>query len=154
MPALILRYLPHIAAVIALIGAIGWYGHHREQSGYEKAQAEMSEAVRKAEEATRVAEIESRKRVEAVDREYQNQLQSLDAKYRDASARIGAISVRKCPSGGSALSRNHEPASGDHDPASADGFSRDISGDIERLLKQADEQTQRLIACQKYAASL
>jgi hypothetical protein len=150
----LLRFWPHALALVALGCAILWFSHVRFSAGYEAAQATMAEAVRKAEAATRAAEIESRKRAEAVDRDYQNRLQDLDAKYRDASERLGSIRVRKCPAGGVSLSRDSPAAAVDHDPAGADGVPRDVSPDIERLLKQADDQAQRLIACQQYASSI
>lgn len=152
--SILLRFLPHIAIAVAIIGAVWWFSHARYTAGYEAAEASMAQAVRKAEAASKAAEIEARKRVEAVDREYQSKLQTLDERYRDAPARLGTISVRQCPAGGVALSRSPEPAAVDPGSASADELSRNISADIERLLKQADEQTERLIACQAYAASI
>lgn len=97
MPALLLRYLPHITAVVALIGAIWWYGHSRDQSGYRRAQAEMSEAVRKAEEATRAAEARAQQITEAKDREWQTERNNLQGRITDLLARP-APAIRLCKS--------------------------------------------------------
>ena len=95
MPALLLRYLPHIVAVVALIGAIWWYGHSRDQAGYRRAQAEMSEAVRKAEEATRAAEAKAQQITEAKDREWQTERNNLHGRLTDLLARP-APAIRLC----------------------------------------------------------
>lgn len=155
MWALAKPFLPHILIALGVIGGVWWFSHSRYTAGYEARSAEVKAQVAEANERTRVAEIESRKRVEAVDREYQIKLQDLDARYRDASSRLGSIRVRQCPSGGIALSRDPEPAAIDHGATGADGLSRDVSGDIERrILKPADKQAERLIACQAFVRSL
>jgi hypothetical protein len=99
VPALLLRYLPHIAAVAALIGALWWYGHRCDQTGYERAQAEMAEAVRKAEEATRAAEARAQQITEAKDREWQTERNTLEGRITDLLARPAAP-IRLCKSAG------------------------------------------------------
>lgn len=157
MPSLLSRYLPQILVAIAILGAVWTFSNARYEAGYRAAEAAMAQKVAKANEATRQAEIESRKRVEAVDREYQTQLQDLDAKYRDAASRIGP--VRVCPSARrSEVPRAAEPASSDHAATGGDGLpeasGNDIGPELVELARLADKQTQQLIACQSYAASL
>lgn len=159
MLALLSRFLPHIIAVAAIVGAAWWFSHSRYTAGYEAAQAEMSEQVRKAEEATRQAEIESRKRVEAVDRDYQAKLQDLDSKYRDAVGRIGPVRVcgqsgdpREMPRASDTASSYHGGAAGDR-LLEAPG-ERDIGPGLVELARLADKQTQQLVACQSFVRSL
>jgi len=141
------------AGLALAIGLLWWAHHTIYRSGYDDATAEMAKQVAQANETARLAEINSREAVEAVDASYQVQLQDLDTRYRDAASRIGPVRVSKCPSG-IALSRDPKPATVDHGPAKADELSREIGGDLEQLVRDADEQTQRLIACQAYAAEV
>lgn len=138
-----------------LLASLLWWAHRNVyQSGYRDATDAMAKQVAQANEATRLAEINSREAVEKLEYDHQKSLQDLDTRYRDAADRLGNIRVSKCPAGGVALSRSPQPAAVDHGPASPNEFPRYVHRDIERLLRQADEQAERLIACQAFAASL
>lgn len=94
-----------IIAIAALVGivflAIRSYGHSRDQAGYRRAQGEMAEAVRKAEEATRAAEAKAQKITEAKDREWQTERNNLQGRITDLLSRP-APPIRLCrPTGGS-----------------------------------------------------
>lgn len=88
-----------IVAVVAVIGiaffAIRSYGYRCDQNGYERAQVEMAEAVRKAEEATRAAEARSQQITEAKDREWQTERNNLQGRISDLLARP-APAIRLC----------------------------------------------------------
>ena len=122
MPALLLRYLPHLAIVVGLIGAIWWYGHRCDQNGYDRAQAEMAEAVRKAEEATRAAEAKAQQITEARDRAWQTERNNLQGRISDLLTRP-APPIRLCKS----ASRSEVPSvpgpAGQPDGASISGGS-------------------------------
>jgi hypothetical protein len=157
MTPLLVRYLPHILVVIAIAGGVWTFSNYRYEAGYRAAQEEMAAQVREAETATRQAEIDSRKRVEDIDRGYQAKLNELDSKYRDAVSRIGP--VRLCPSARSReVPRASDPASGDHGPTAGNGLSqaagKDIGPDLIDLARLAAKQTQQLIACQSFIRSL
>ena len=154
----LIRYgAPALIVLGVLIVAAAWirgYGEERCRQCREAIIAEYEARLAAANERAREQEIESRNQVETIDREYQTQLQTLDKKYRDAVNRLGSIRVRECPSGGVALSADTESAGRGDGAARGDGFSREISGDIARLLRDADEQAQRLIACQAYVSAV
>lgn len=85
-----------IAAGLALF-AILYYGHKCDQDGYRRAQAEMAEAVRKAEEATRAAETKAQQITEAKDREWQTERDNLQGRITDLLSRPSPA-VRLCKS--------------------------------------------------------
>lgn len=99
MPALLLRYWPHALALIALAAAVAWASHARYQAGYEAATVTMTEAVRKAEAATKAAETQARAITEAKDREWQTERDELQGRITGLLTRP-APAIRLCkPSG-------------------------------------------------------
>lgn len=93
-----------IIAIVALVGiaifSVLAYGHRCDKNGYKRAQAEMSEAVRKAEEATRAAEAKAQQITEAKDREWQTERNNLQSRISDLLTRP-APPIRLCkPVGG------------------------------------------------------
>jgi hypothetical protein len=148
----------YLGAFLAFSGLL-WYAHHSgDRAGYKRATDAMALRIAQANEAARASEIKSRESVEAVDRAYQLQLESLDARYRDAANRLGPVRVSKCPAGGVSLSGSRPAASVPDGASSPNRLSgnveaEDIGPALVDLMKQADEQTQRLIACQAYVKS-
>lgn len=134
MPALLLRYLPHIAAAAALIGAVWWYGHRCDRNGYERAQAEMAEAVRKAEEATKAAEARAQRITEDKDREWQTERNNLQGRIADLLARP-APPIRLCKPAGRSEVPTVPIAAGEPDGAPSEfgpalQAGRDIRGSL------------------------
>lgn len=154
MPALLLRYLPHIAAVVALIGAVGWYGHRCDENGYKRAQAEMAEAVRKAEDAARAAEEKAQQITEAKDREWQTERNNLQGRISDLLARP-APAIRLCkPAGRSEVPAVPSPA-GEPDGATAERGSgvqagADIRGPLVLYAGDCERSRAQLTALQAW----
>ena len=151
----LLRYWPAAVAVLLLAGMVAYHkvqlGHARK-AGYAAATAEMAEKVAIANAATAALEQRQRKQIYEAENAHQKALSDLDARY--ASQRVPA--VRLCPPAarGRELPRATRPAALDPDPAGTDRFpggsTPDLGPQLERLVRAADEQTQRLVACQAF----
>lgn len=153
------RYALPIGIVLVL--ALGWAWHRSavntaRRQGYEQAQGEYAVLLAKANAAVAARDAQARKRIHEVENAHQKALSDLDARYADATVPV----VRLCRE--PARRRELPAVSGspalDTGPASADGLPRGAAADIgprlERLVRAADEQTQRLMACQSYVNSL
>lgn len=65
MPALLLRYLPHIAIAVAVIAGVWWFSHARYTAGYEAATATMRAELDKERELRRQTDWKVRQDYEA-----------------------------------------------------------------------------------------
>lgn len=65
MPALLLRYLPHIAIAVAVIAGVWWFSHARYTAGYEAATATMRVELDKERELRRQTDWKVRQDYEA-----------------------------------------------------------------------------------------
>jgi|SRR5882672_3926434 len=146
------------AAGLALLLITGSYVKGRSD-GADKVRAEVALQVQKANEHTLQIETQARAASAEVDRDYQAKLAELDARYRDAVGRIGPVRVRQCPRGGE-VPAVAGAASGDHGAAGrnelprAAGDGPDVGPGLVELVRDADIQTVRLIACQDYVVKV
>jgi len=153
----LLRYGRVLAIAALVAGLLALYScqiDKAEQRGYDRARAEMAGQVQLANAAAAAAEQSTRNRVREVDNAHQKALADLDARY--AASRLPTVRLCKPTQAGSRseLPKTARPAGRDTGAASGDGLSgRDIGPDLERIARAADEQTQRLIACQAYVNS-
>lgn len=98
--------------------------------------------------------------IREVERENQDRLQEMEAKYRGAAERIGVVRLCKpADRGGARVSRDTPASTVDHGAAGNNGLSggaggRDIGPGLTRISKAAETQTARLIACQSYVRTL
>lgn len=137
MPSLILpllasRWTRYGVLLAALAGAVLWYGERRERAGEATVQARWDESVRLQREAT------IRDQTTAV-RRYEIELAS--------GADLAPVSVRVCPPS----YRITAPGAGEAPAAPAvlpDVLSRDIGGEIDALMREADAVSARLRAVQ------
>lgn len=95
MPIAIPKLWLYGIAAVAIVGAIWWFSHQRYQAGYKAAQAEMAQAVRKAEDATKAAEAKAAAITEAKDREWQTERNNLQDRITGLLSRP-APAVRLC----------------------------------------------------------
>jgi hypothetical protein len=164
MVTFIARYWRVVAIALAVAALLAWASHRynaalerADRQGYERSMAEMAEQVRLANEATAAAEASARKRVQEVDRDHQKAIADLDARY--ASRPVPVLRLRAPAASCSEVPRDPAAASIDSGTASTDGLPggipKDLGPDVERrILRPADDQAQRLIACQAYVLSL
>lgn len=120
---------------------------------------EYDRLLREAEAKNREIETRWRNLVHEADREHQNRLQAMEAKYRDAVSRLGPVRLCQRPRNPATVSRDPTGAGSDHDAASGDGLSggtggRDIGPGLVRIARTAEAQTAQLIACQNYIRAL
>lgn len=149
-----LKLYPYAAALTGLIGLV-WYAHHSAyEAGYRAASDVMAKKVADANEATRLAEINSREQVKQVEYAYQSQLNELDSKYRDAAGRLGAVRVCQPTSSSRPVPRDR-PATRVPDgptgrvelpPAPAP----DLGPALVALVRDADACAARLTGLQEY----
>lgn len=156
MPALLLRFLPYIAAGLALFAAVAWYGHKCDQSGYRRAQAHMAASVAKAEAATKAAEANARAITEAKDREWQTERDNLQGRITGLLSKP-APAIRLCR----AADRSELPAvptaTGEHDAAAGvDGSGlragEDIGGAALVFAGKCERDRRQLSALQGWVA--
>lgn len=152
-----------IGVIVAVLVAGGAYLRH---SGYQagKAACEADMAAQVAEATAKADEIEkaAESTVSSMRIEYETIIAAQDERYRDAVARVGPVRVRPQPAGSGKMPPAAGAPAGDTRAAGRDGlsgpagsdFGRDIGPDLARLTQIADLQTQRLIACQKYAREI
>jgi hypothetical protein len=123
----------------------------------------ISQAYQKMldEERARSRAIERKMQTLVYEAEHANQarLQELEAKYRGAVERIGAVRVCNRATPADRVPRDSASSAVNHDPAGSDGLSggaggRDIGPGLVAIAHAADAQTARLIACQEYIRAL
>lgn len=87
MPALLLRFLPHIIAAVAIVGAVWWFSNARYQAGVEATtaayEARLVEAATKGREDVERAKDEAKRQQDERDR----QQAELERKARDEDHR-------------------------------------------------------------------
>lgn len=120
---------------------------------------EYDRQLRAAEAKNREIETHWRNLIHEADREHQQRLQAMEAKYQDAAARIGPVRLCPRPAGPTTVSRDSPSSGGDHETAGGDGLSgragaRDIGPGLVKLAHTAETQTAQLIACQNYVRAL
>lgn len=153
------RVLAVLAAVLLVFVAVHTWMERECARREVQLRQEYDRLLQEAVNKNREIETHWRNLVHEADREHQNRLQALEAKYRDAVARLGP--VRLCPRASDSTTVSRDPAApgGDHDAASGDGLSGgagipDIGPGLVRIAQAADTQTARLIACQNYIRAL
>ena len=87
IPPIILRYLPHLIALVAIVGGVWSFGHNRYEAGQEAARAEMAADVARA--AAETARIDA-ERARLADRIEHD----LQPKLKDATDRANSLSSR------------------------------------------------------------
>lgn len=152
-----LKFWLSIAGLIGLISLV-WYAHHSgDRRGYERATAEMEAKVIQANEATRLADIVSHQRVRKVESEYEDKLGELDAKYRDAADRLGAIRLCK-PTSGSQMPRSRPapsvPDGGPRGDQLPEATPSNLGPALVAMARDADACAARLAGLQEYVRSL
>lgn len=158
--ALVRRFWPYLLAAAAIAVVIArvhaWHADAIEladRNGYERARAEMQQRVDAANAQTEKVESLWRSSAAEVDRAHQQQIADLDRKYREHP--LPAVRLcKQAAAGPHQLPGAAAAAGGNPATASADGLSRDIAPDLERLVRAADEQAARLAACQRFVRSL
>ena len=87
MPAIMLRYLPHILALAALVGGVLFYGHSRYNAGQADVRAEVAEQVAKA--TVETARIEAER--DQISRKLENDILP---RLQDATDRANSLAGR------------------------------------------------------------
>lgn len=142
-----------IGVGVAILASVASYGIGRIHGREEANNRYLIQIAKAADDARRI-ESAARARIEELDREHQAAIESLEARYRSAADRIGPVRVCE-PASVAAVPGDTAPASSSDDAAQRDGFpeaprERDIGPGLIELAKLADQQTQRLLACQDY----
>lgn len=148
-----------LAACLAVAAAAAGGYIQGRSDGRALERGRFDQLLVQANERALAAERAAARRVETLDHDYQQKLRDLDARYRDAISRIGPVRVCDAPAGGGGVPADPGAAGSDHDAAGGDELppaprGRDIGPGLVELAKLADQQTQRLIACQEYVRSL
>lgn len=142
-----------IGVGVAILASVSSYAVGRIHGRDAANDRHLAQIAKAADDARRI-ESAARARVEELDREHQAAIQSLEERYRSATDRIGAVRVCE-PARVTAVPGTAAPASGSNDAAQRDRLpetprERDIGPGLIELAKLADQQTQRLLACQDY----
>jgi hypothetical protein len=154
LSVLLKRFGFYAAVLVGLIGLV-WFAHHRVyEAGYRAATAAMDKKVAQANEAARLAEINSREAVKQVEYAYQSQLNELDSKYRDAADRLGAVRLCQPASGSRPVPGNRPATSVPHGSSGGakllEAPSPDIGPALVALARDADACAARLTGLQEY----
>ena len=93
IPALLLRFLPHLLIVVGALAAIGWFSHSRYEAGYEAHRIESEAAAERQREANRSTAREAEEK-EAVKTVYRDRyIIKTVTEIRDAAQSLAACPV-------------------------------------------------------------
>jgi hypothetical protein len=140
-----------ICALVLIASGVGLYAKGRSvgrEIERHSMQAKVDQANAHAEKASQAA----RDARDKVDEVYAQSKVALDLKYR--STNLPAIRLCDFPASRIEVSRDPDGTGRDHAAAEANGLPRDIAPDLKQFARDADEQTQQLMACQAFVRSL
>ena len=95
MPALLLRYLPHLLIGLAVIAGVAWFSHSRYTAGYDAAAAEFQAQLLKSAEDGRKAVNDAVAQAEEEQRKQREEQQRREQAARDQHEMVISEAHRK-----------------------------------------------------------